>query len=59
MLFLMAMLKPIVDFCTLLIGAEGANPAKNAFAFPSCDVFSRMLIQILAGEACQKETPLA
>ncbi len=44
-----AVLKLNTDFCTLLIGVEGAKLLENAFAFSSCGVFSRMLIQCPAG----------
>jgi hypothetical protein len=30
------MLKLIIDFATMLIGAEGARLLENAIAFPSC-----------------------
>ena len=53
------MLKLIVDFTTLLIGAEGARLHENANAFPSCGDYSRKLIQCPAGERGNWETPQA
>jgi hypothetical protein len=43
------MLKLIVDFATMLIGAEGARLLENAIAFPSCVGGFKDVIQCPAG----------
>jgi hypothetical protein len=53
LLFLLAMLKLVGNFATMLIGAEGARLLENAIAFPSCDVISKKLFQSPAGKTGQ------
>jgi hypothetical protein len=47
------MLKPLVNFATMLIGTEGARLLENAIAFSSCGEYSWKLIQCPAGKAGQ------
>jgi hypothetical protein len=51
------MLKVIVDFCNYVDWSGRREILKNAIAFPSCGVDSRMLIQRPAGVVRGREDP--